>query len=829
MKIAIILLITLFGSQSENNFKINSDEVHFRIENNVMAREIRFSSDTPTAIQPVSVFDKKKDYELLADQNLPWFDFTVNGEAITNLDKSWLYHSQESRLLENGGIEISLHFHRLGGAADQLNITHVAQYFPDATIFREKIILGGGENLSLNYRNGKVYMVFPNYQISGDVMMPEKIQEINLATWNAELIPDREHQEAFDERVFEEGWRQGRNLANNYMYHPVFQEHEMTDRSVRGPLAVLLSSGNNNGWVTAYEHGSPDMDKDQEYIEIDSRLTSNGWSLQTRTQKGAFFDGERVSDNNQFESVWVMNGFYSGNSFDDGHKIIWQYLHTWIVNDGYSRVPMFYYNTWGWQRSAGYRGLDEREVLTESRILEEIDNAAEMGVELFVLDDGWQNNFGDWVPDDNKLPNGLAPLREKLEEKGMVFGIWLALFAHDPFSEVARQNPDWIILDDDGEPEIGNWDRQVFNFVGPYMEYFIDINKRLIDEGVRYFKWDGMDRHLNASPNNYHGGPEQTPDERKARYGYELSRYVTRAIAELKDYREDIVIEVDITEPHRSVGLNILSEGKYFWMNNGSTWYDDYTHYRAMSTRFPLHRYGRIIPPVLMTVANYPHDSPLNRAQRYNINSSIAGGHGIWGDIDEMDVDERRRVALYLKPAKAVASAVAGVRPDIIGDVGGSPEIYTFIDSRHGQGQIIAFSGSALEYDYVYNLSGTNSENILGIVGHSYSIGENRLLIPFRFPMGLTSREAFLLTNNGNGISIMSSTGWLQDIIYDEYKLTIISGSTGELTISWPENLGFPVVNSEKEISYDVDELSDGSMVIMIRSYEPEARIVVTN
>jgi hypothetical protein len=829
MKIAIILFTALFGFQSEDNFDISSDDVHFRIENNVMAREIRFSSHAPSAIQLVSVYNKKNNSELLSDQNLPWFDITVNGEKVTNQEDSWLYHSQATRQLKNGGIEISLQFLREGGAADKLKVTHVAQYFPGTTIFREKLILGGGENLSLNYRNGQVYLVFPNYEIAGDILMPDKFQEINFSTWNAELIPEREHQESFDERDFEQGWRKGRNLANNYMYHPRFHEHEMTDKNVRGPLAVFTGPGNNTGWVTAYEHGSPDQDDDQEYIEIDTRVRGNGWSLQTRTQKGAFFDGERVSDNNQFESVWVMNGFFTGSSFDDGHELIWKYLHKWIINDHYSREPMFYYNTWGWQRSSGYKGLDEREVLTESRILEEIDNASEMGVELFVLDDGWQNNFGDWLPDENKLPNGLKPIKEKLEEEGMVFGIWLALFAHDPHSMVAQQNPDWIIMDDSGQPEIGNWDKQVFNFVGPYMDYFIDVNKRLIDEGVRYFKWDGMDRHLNASPDNAHGGLEQTADERKSRYGYELSRNVTKAIAELKEYREGVVIEVDITEPHRSVGLNILSEGKYFWMNNGSTWYDDYSHYRAMSTRFPLHQYGRILPPVLMTVANYPHDSPLYRAQRYNVNSSIAGGRGLWGDINEMDVAERLRVASYLKPAKAVAETVAGVRPEIIGEVGGSPEIYTFIDPNKGQGQIIAFSGSALEYEYVYNLSSTNSGTILGIVGHSYSIDDNHLKIPFRFPMGLTSREAYILTNKGNGISILSSSGWLQNITCHENNLTIVSGSSGELIISWPGDLGYPTVRSEKKISFDIEEIKDDNLVIRIRSYEPETRIIVTN
>ena len=59
-----------------------------------------------------------------------------------------------------------------------------------------------------------------------------------------------------------------------------------------------------------------------------------------------------------------------------------------------SRVPEFYYNTWGMQRAVPYGQL--REVLTYETLSKEIDYAAQLGVDIFVIDDSWQKKFGQW-------------------------------------------------------------------------------------------------------------------------------------------------------------------------------------------------------------------------------------------------------------------------------------------------------------------------------------------------------------------------------------------------------------------------------------------------
>jgi alpha-galactosidase len=71
--------------------------------------------------------------------------------------------------------------------------------------------------------------------------------------------------------------------------------------------------------------------------------------------------------------------------------------------------------------------------------------------DLFQIDDGWQQQVGDWLPDEGKFPDGMRALVDEIHSAGFSAGLWLAPFAAAQDSEVVRQHPDWIIRVD-GEP-----------------------------------------------------------------------------------------------------------------------------------------------------------------------------------------------------------------------------------------------------------------------------------------------------------------------------------------------------------------------------------------
>lgn len=78
--------------------------------------------------------------------------------------------------------------------------------------------------------------------------------------------------------------------------------------------------------------------------------------------------------------------------------------------------------------------------------------AADLGVELFVVDDGWFQGrqgetagLGDWWPDATKFPRGLAPLIERVNALGMGFGLWIEPEMVSPNSQLYRAHPDWVL------------------------------------------------------------------------------------------------------------------------------------------------------------------------------------------------------------------------------------------------------------------------------------------------------------------------------------------------------------------------------------------------
>lgn len=99
-------------------------------------------------------------------------------------------------------------------------------------------------------------------------------------------------------------------------------------------------------------------------------------------------------------------------------------------------------NNW----EATYFDFDEEKILTIAR------TAKDMGVELFVLDDGWfgkrnddTTSLGDWFVDEDKLPEGIPSLGEKINGLGMEFGLWFEPEMVSKVSDLYKEHPDWII------------------------------------------------------------------------------------------------------------------------------------------------------------------------------------------------------------------------------------------------------------------------------------------------------------------------------------------------------------------------------------------------
>jgi len=143
----------------------------------------------------------------------------------------------------------------------------------------------------------------------------------------------------------------------------------------------------------------------------------------------------------------------------------------------------------------------EREFTVE-QVVNTLPKVRSLGFEWAVLDDGWQNNEGDWYIDRKKFPRGDEDMREfvrKIRAQGLKPRIWIAPLAADPGSDVLHDHPDMLLLDQWGAFQTVSWWNSLTQCPAyqPTIDYYVALTKKIIgDWGFEGLKLDGQ--HLNS-------------------------------------------------------------------------------------------------------------------------------------------------------------------------------------------------------------------------------------------------------------------------------------------------------------------------------------------
>ena len=170
-------------------------------------------------------------------------------------------------------------------------------------------------------------------------------------------------------------------------------------------------------------------------------------------------------------------------------------LHKWArnyaaLNGNSSRMTLL--NNW---EATGMK-------FNENRLVELFDEAKKLGVDLFLLDDGWFGNkyprnddktaLGDWKEDTAKLPSGIGYLVKQSESRGIKFGIWLEPEMVNPKSELYEQHPDWILKLPNRAENYGR-NQLVLDLCNPKVQDFVfTIVDNLLTKNpnLAFIKWD---------------------------------------------------------------------------------------------------------------------------------------------------------------------------------------------------------------------------------------------------------------------------------------------------------------------------------------------------
>ena len=138
----------------------------------------------------------------------------------------------------------------------------------------------------------------------------------------------------------------------------------------------------------------------------------------------------------------------------------------------------------------------------EDKLVKLIADAKELGVDMFLLDDGWFGNkyprhsdtqgLGDWDVTKNKLPNGIKRLTDEAKKQGVKFGLWIEPEMVSPKSELYEKHKDWVIRLSNRE-EYYFRNQLVLDLANPEVQDFVfGVVDKLLTEcpDIAYFKWD---------------------------------------------------------------------------------------------------------------------------------------------------------------------------------------------------------------------------------------------------------------------------------------------------------------------------------------------------
>ncbi|MBQ8321691.1 MAG: alpha-galactosidase [Clostridia bacterium] len=136
--------------------------------------------------------------------------------------------------------------------------------------------------------------------------------------------------------------------------------------------------------------------------------------------------------------------------------------------------------------------------------------AKKLGVEMFVLDDGWFGarsddtaGLGDWVVNKKKLPGGIKRLSRRINKLGMKFGLWFEPECVNQNSDLYRAHPEWALKVEGRHVSFGR-NQMVLDLSRPEVcDYIIDsVDKVLCESNIEYVKWD-YNRHISDMQSSY--------------------------------------------------------------------------------------------------------------------------------------------------------------------------------------------------------------------------------------------------------------------------------------------------------------------------------------
>ena len=282
----------------------------------------------------------------------------------------------------------------------------------------------------------------------------------------------------------------------------------------------------------------------------------------------------------------------------------------------------------------------------EQKLLEIASEAKQLGMELFVLDDGWfgdrnsdRYGLGDWRVNRNKLPNGITGLSDKIHEMGLQFGLWIEPEMVNQNTELFKEHSDWVIGDPFRNRSHGR-NQYVLDFGQPEVVDFLFMQLTEVLDGAKvdYVKWD-MNRNITEAYSYVLGSRQGELFHRYILGVYELYR---RLLARYPD----LLIESCAAGGGR-FDMGMLYFAPQTWTSDNSDAIERLKIQYGTTMLFPLSTMGAHV------TASPNHQVKRNTSLKLRADVAYFGSFGYELDLTKLTANEKievkNQIAFYKK------------------------------------------------------------------------------------------------------------------------------------------------------------------------------------
>jgi len=307
--------------------------------------------------------------------------------------------------------------------------------------------------------------------------------------------------------------------------------------------------------------------------------------------------------------------------------------------------------------------------------------AAALGVELFVMDDGWfkgrlweNAGLGDWTPDPIKFPHGLTPLIDRVKALGMAFGLWIEPEMVNPDSDLYREQPDWVIHFPTRERTTAR-NQLILNLARQDVQDYLiaHFDALLRDHDIAFIKWD-MNRNVSEP-----GWPAAPRDQRELWVRYVQGLY--HVWGTLRQRHPDVLWQSCSGGGGRA-DLGILRHADQIWVSDNTEATARLRIQDGFSQCFPAQ-----VMEAWVTDAGRGQ-VPLD----FRFHVSMSGVLGLGGDLLKWDDEARATAAKWIAYYKQIRAIVQlGDQYRLLSAHEGPFSAVQYMDKDANQGVLFAY------------------------------------------------------------------------------------------------------------------------------------------